>query len=80
MGQDLRIFHTMSRVPPQASVVPSGLNATECTTAFVPVGSVAARVRVATSHSVIVPSLLPLARVVPSGLNAAACREPKDSR
>ena len=63
-----------SRLPP-ASVCPSGLNATDATTALLPVSgwpSGRGCAGSATSQSRTVPSELPLASVCPSGLNATA--------
>src|SRR4051812_47175423 len=54
---------------PEASVLPSGLYATETTGSECPV-SVASSLPVCTSHSLIVLSKLPEASVVQSGLNA----------
>ena len=55
---------------PLASVVPSGLNATEPTGPVWPVSGAPIGRWVATSHSRTVSSAPPLASVVPSGLNA----------
>jgi len=56
--------------PALASVVPSGLNATDSTNWWWPL-STAVWVRVAVFHSLIVLSRPPLARIVPSGLKAS---------
>ena len=53
-----------------ASILPSGLNATDSTAPVWPVSGLPIGRPVATSHSRMVSSSLPLASVLPSGLNA----------
>ena len=61
---------------PDASVLPSGLNATANTESVRPVSGLPSWRCVATSHNRIVPSALPDASVLPSGLNATSNTQP----
>src|SRR5215813_6460406 len=64
-----RIHHNTSRASvPQASLLPTWLNATLRTVAWQ--SSVLLRRRAVVSHSRILPSWPPLASILPSGLNA----------
>ena len=64
---------TVSSALPAASVLPSGLNATDCTYPAAPVSGLpsgAGCAGSARSHNRTVSSALPAASVLPSGLNA----------